>query len=270
MDFLKKYVVRIDFDQSKVTFIKGKKKFDLFSMFKPGENENPEWGESIPLKTKLFFDNVYFVEGSISEDIETDFLVDSGWYNPDGINNDVLQIVNSNSQKIKNKNEMSYVIVTLDNNRNLLERFSIGSLEYKNNIFLKNNFSILGLDFLSRHIVTFDFPNEIMYLKKGKNYDKQPDISIPISAIGCVINYKDYVVEKVDPNGLAYKKGIREGDTLIKIDGRDTLSFNVVEFFTFWGKLYSPEKFTIDLIFKRGEDTFTVIFTKQDSESNKD
>ncbi len=264
MDFLKKYIVRIDFDNRKVTFFKGKKDFDLFSMFKPKENKHPEWGEPVPLKTKLFQKNQYFVEGSIVGDIETDFLIDSGWKRFDTMNRKALQEVSTNGQKRKERNNLSYLIFTLDNNTKLLEGFSVGSLEYKNNIFQNNYESALGLDFLSRHIVTFDFPNKIMYLKKGKYFDKQPIIPILIAQTGCTINSDNYVVTNVDPNSLAYSKGIREEDTLIKINGRDISNVDVLESVKFWTIQFIPGNTEMSFTFKRGNEIVTISIRKSE------
>jgi len=91
MDFLKKYVVQIDFDNKKVTFLKGKKDYDLLFFLKHKQNKHPEWGEPISLKTKLFSECNYHVEGCFPGDIETDFLIDSGWAGPDGIKDKVLE-----------------------------------------------------------------------------------------------------------------------------------------------------------------------------------
>ena len=52
-----------------------------------------------------------------------------------------------------------------------ISNLSVESFEYQDLIFGEGNWSYLGLSFLSRHIVTFDFPNSRMYLKKGKEFN---------------------------------------------------------------------------------------------------
>jgi len=261
MDFLKKYVVQIDYDSKKVTFFKGKREFDLLSMFKPKENKHPEWGEPVPLKTKLFSEYHYHIEGSFFDDIETDFLIDSGWGLPDALNKNVLERIYSYiTHGVKDVNTSSYIVEHLNDEKELIESFSVGSLEYKNKVFLKNDYSVLGRDFLSRHIVTFDFPNNIMYLKKGKNFDKQPSIFIHLGSTGCVINPANFEVVKADPNRLAYEKGIREKDILIKINNHDISYMSIIEFQKSLSKLLVSEDGKSTWTFKRGEETFTFDF----------
>lgn len=265
MDFLKKYVVQIDYDNKKVTFFKGKKEFDLFSMFKSRENKHPEWGEPVQLKTKLFAENDYKVKGIIFEDIETDFLIDSGWGLPyDAIDSNVLKRIESRmTREINDGNVPPYLILPVTNDYKIVERFNLDNLEFKDYLVKDNPYSVLGQEFLSRHIVTFDFPNKIMYLKKGKNFDKQPDIIIPIGVTGFVVNSKDYVVEKVDPNSSAYQKGIREKDILVKVNNETIQNMNITEFMKCLIKLPDTNGGIIPFTFKRGDDTFTAVFIKK-------
>ncbi len=272
MDFLKKYVVQIDYDNKKVTFFKGKKEYNLFSMFKPKQNKHPEWGEPVPLKTKHFSEKAYYVEGSIFKDIKTDFLIDSGRILPFGaIGSEVLEKIDSyNAKEIKDVNILPIITMPLSNDAVLLGQYSIGTVKYKNHIFQKHYKSVLGHDFLSRHIVTFDFPNKIMYLKKGKNFDKFPSIIIFLGSTGCGINPVNYEVVESDPNSLAYERGIKEKDVLIKINNQDISHMNLTEFKEFLLKTPASEDGKRTWTFKRGDEIFTVTFTKQDIESNKD
>ena len=266
MKFLKKYIVQIDFDNGKVTFFKGKKDFDLFSMFKPKENEYPEWGEPIPLKTKLFSENRY-IKGSLLGDMSIDFKIDSGWLFPGVLKSRTFDKVNSLIIRKKNVIESTAV---RSNNRGVIlitDKFSVGSLEYKDMLFQKSNKSMLGLPFLSRHLVTFDFPNNMIYLKKGKNFDKGTRVRISLGETGCILSSENYLVVNVDANGPAYKKGIREKDILIKINDLDVTSLNMVQFMELPLSV-QPENGKLTFTFKRGDGIFTVDFVKQDLEEN--
>ena len=265
MDFLKKYVVQIDYDNKKVTFFKGEKDFGIFSSFKSKQNKHPEWGEPVPLKTKLFAKNNYKVKGIFFEDIETDFLIDSGWGLPyDVIDSNVIKRIESRmAREINDGNVPPYLILPVTNDYKIVERFNLDNLEFKDYLVKDNHDSVLGQEFLSRHIVTFDFPNKIMYLKKGKNYDEQPDISIPIGVTGFVVNSKDYVVEKVDPNSSAYKKGVREKDILVKVNDENIQNMNITEFMKCLMKLPDANGGRIPFTFKRGDETFIAVFIKK-------
>ncbi|MBN2588631.1 MAG: aspartyl protease family protein [Sedimentisphaerales bacterium] len=267
MDILKKYIVQIDFDNGKVTFFKGKQEFDLFSMFKPKENTHPEWGEAIQMKNPLFSNKRFFVTGNLPDNTKAEFLIDSGWYTTNALNTKLFKKVKSeypvfaDDENITTDNEASQ-------NRKIVNSFSLGNYEYENIMFQKNNESILGYDFLSRHIVTFDFPNKIMYFKKGNNYDKQPPIHIILGDTRFTINSRSHAVEIIDPNSLAYEKGIREKDVLFMINHYDISSLNVAELMNL--PVSADENNEIIFTFKRGDEVFIVEFTKQDLEQNRD
>ncbi len=271
MDFLKRYIVQIDFDNKKVTFFKGKKDFDLFSFLKPKEIKHPEWGEPVPLKTKLFKENNYKVKGIFFDDIATDFLIDSGWGLPyDAIDSNVLKRIESRmSRAIKDGNVPPYLVLPVTDDYKIVEEFTLNNLEFKNYLVKENAYSVLGLPFLSRHIVTFDFPNKIMYLKEGKNFDKRPTIIMPLGITGCEINSENYVVTKVDPNSSAYNKGVRENDILIKVNDQYVADMNLTEFIKCLMKLPDTNGGRIPFTFKRGENTFTAVFIKKSRIENK-
>ena len=267
MTFLQKYIVQIDFDNKKVTFFKGKKDFDLFSFFKPRENKHPEWGEPVPLKSKLF-DDLIFVKGNLTDDMPSEFVIDSGWPGFNALNGKLFRKVKSSLTIGDNdENKSSYKAIIPDPNYKSIETLSIGKFKYANVFFRKNNMSVLGLRFLSRHLVTFDFPNKKMYLKKGQNFDRQQKLCIYIGNTGCVLNADDYSVIKADPNSLAYKKGIREKDILIKINDNDISSLTLSEFMKL--PFSANEHGEVLFTFKGGDGIFIVKFMKLDLEENK-
>ncbi len=265
MDFLQKHIVQIDFDNRKVIFFRGKKDFDLLSMFKPKENKHPEWGEAIPLSTKLF-SNVRFVSVEFPHKIRDEFLVDTGWPNPPSLKSKIFDKVFSYNKPKDKKQDVNspsagssgYALAQM------IDEFSVGSFKYDNNIILRSYMSLLGMGFLSRHLVTFDFPNNMMYLKKGKNFDKPSSINVKIPLIaGCLLESENHVISSVDPNGPAYQKGVRNGDILIKICDQDISNMSFIEFFRFITQFSAPEDGKIPMIFKRGEEVFTVEFVRK-------
>jgi hypothetical protein len=261
LDFLKKYIVQIDFDNGKVSFFEGKKEFDIFSFLKSKENKHPEWGEPIPMKTK-FRSGLRYVEGTLFNNVKVEFLVDTGWLGPDSLKTRIFDKVYTQ----KDPNVKSSVVkspLTGSSDYNIIRKFSVGPFGYKNNIFRRSNRSVLGLWFLSRHLVTFDFPNKIMYLKKGKNFDKSVSINILLGDTGCTIIAPDYIVSHVDPNGAAYKKGIREKDVLIKINNHNISSLDVVEFMEL--PISVPKNGVLILTFKRGNDIINTSFSEKDT-----
>lgn len=273
MKFLKNHIVQIDFDNGKVTFFKGKKDIDIFFFLRSKENKHPEWGEPIPLKTKLF-SGLRYIRGKLLDDTSADFMIDSGWGSPDSLKSSLFEKVHCNLTSGTKHGSMSTTAVKSLNFGKLkvIERFSVGSFEYKNNFFQKSNKSILGLSFLSRHLVTFDFPNHKMYLKKGENFNKPASINISLYQFNLNIRKSgdNIIAFEIDPNGLAYRKGIRQKDILLKVNDQDVSSLGVVEFLEFLSQLSVPKDGALTFTFKRGDDIIEVSFEKSDIVTEKD
>ena len=111
-----------------------------------------------------------------------------------------------------------------------------------------------------------------MYLKKGNNFDQyqRPTIGISFEGIGCKVNTESFVVTEVDPNGSAYRKGIREEDILIKMNDQDVSSLSsIVEITEFLSQLAAQENREGTFTFKHGDEIITVPFSERDMDTNK-
>ena len=273
MDFLKQYIIQIDFDNGKVIFLRGKKDFDIYSFLRPKQNEHPEWGEPIKIKARKF--NIRTVRGKIIGCINTDFVIDTGCFFPGLLRNELFDKMNSNLDITKN--DIAFINTIPDNNSFgpviKTDRFSVGAFNYNEMLFNREDVSTLGLPFFSHHLVTFDFPNNIMYLKKGEEYGKQfgylpyfKDTGITLN-----VNNENIFVCQVDPNSLAERKGIRQNDIVTEFQVNDQIltSFKPVDFLEFSSKLPKPEDRTYTFTFKRGDDIFIVNFIEQDVHEKK-
>jgi hypothetical protein len=92
--------------------------------------------------------------------------------------------------------------------------------------------SQLGLAYLARYIVTFDFPNSTMYLRRGKNFQR-PD-RCDLSGLNILPQDGKAVVRSVYLGGPAETAGIREGDEIVSVDGmlaRDMTNFGLCRLF---------------------------------------
>ncbi len=85
----------------------------------------------------------------------------------------------------------------------------------------------LGLDALSRYVVTFDFPNNRLYLQKGKRFDES--VQFDMSGIALSRAAGATVVEWTGENSPSANSGVREGDRLLKLDGRLSCEFSLFE-----------------------------------------
>ena len=172
---------------------------------------------------------------------------------------------------MKNGNQSAAVRTSNRGKVIITEEFSVGTFEYNDMFFQKSNLSILGLPFLSRHLVTFDFPNDTMYLKKGMNFSKPSIPPIYIEGLEFAVQYvgTKAIVTFVDPNGLAYSRGVRKNDILVEINETDITSFSVAEFTEFWTKLFIRPVSILSFTFRRGDDMMTVTFISRDKEMKK-
>jgi hypothetical protein len=78
----------------------------------------------------------------------------------------------------------------------------------------------IGLSFLARFVVTFDFPHNRMYLKKGKNFDA-PESQLDLWEVGVNRDGDQVVIREVDAYGPAKRLGVRAGDIVESINDCD-------------------------------------------------
>lgn len=282
MDFLKKYIVRIDFDEGLISFHKSTSDGGIFSFLRPQKNVHPDWGEKVPIKHKLF-SSLPYINGNVDGN-KVSFLIDTGTFGwskkgsvtlSGDLESRIFEKVRSEIFSKTKKTEQTTLaghIPSVSKRFTVVARFSIGSLEYKDVVFDESDESILGMPFLSRHLVTFDFPNRKMYLKKGKYFDRANTAYVSLKDAGFTLRRKqNYIfVSSVDPNSPAYKKGIRQDDVFLKVYDQDVSSYGLVELVEFFSQLHKEEDEVITFTLKRGNDIIHVSFRKNDMVSEND
>ena len=259
MDFLKKYVVQIDFDNRTVLFIESKRDVGILPLFGPAKNEHPEWGQPLSIKYQ-FLCGLPLVKGRIVNDIPVNFMVDTGHVIPQVDGDLKSRIFKKVCSKIELETKEGF------NRAAVIDKFSIGSFEYRDAVFYESNDSSLGMGFLHRHLVTFDFPNQKMYLKKGRHFDSPSETHVSIGGLGFELRRRrnNIFVDSIDQNGPAYKKGIRQNDIIVKFDNQDISSYGLVELVEFLSQLHKEEGEVVTFTVKRGNETKHVSFGKND------
>ncbi len=267
MNFLKNYCVQMDFDKGLVSFLKSKPDRGIFSFLRASKNKHPEWGEEIPIR----YDSrsgIPHIKAKV-EGAEVDFTIDTGYVHLIGwpdlpfanftgqLESRVLNRLRSKiyfeqkhlTQRTTHKGKESF-----DSDKGaIVSRFSIGALEYKDAVFREGGESVLGMGFLSRHLVTFDFPNDKMYLKKGKYFDSPSAVGFSLEDFGFSLRCRqnDIFVSEVDPNGPAYAKGMRQQDVVIRVDEVDVASHTLSEL---WPLLSQKNREELTITVKRDDD----------------
>jgi Aspartyl protease/PDZ domain len=90
---------------------------------------------------------------------------------------------------------------------------------HENQVFAEaRETSAVGLNFLSRYVVTFDFPGRTMYVRKGDRFG-EPAPDPDLSGLGFVYRAGQVMVESVDKGSPAFDAGLRPGDVVLSVDG---------------------------------------------------
>lgn len=100
-----------------------------------------------------------------------------------------------------------------------LDAIQIGSFRHEGVIANSGEGNSVGLTYLSRFLVTFDFPHGKMYLKKGANFDLR-DAPLNMWEVAVERKEKSVVVSSVNPHGPAARLGLLPGDRLETLNGR--------------------------------------------------
>ena len=235
MDFLRKHVIQIDRDKRTLSFIQ------------PTRQNHHNWGAEVPITYDQFGTPV--IKANIPDIIETYFDVDTGAIVSGSLDSRVLEyilLVN----KINTRKASGLTVAGAEQPRCLrIDRLSVGPFEYKGLIFSETRGSRLGLPFWSRHIVTFDFPNGRVFLKKGKGFSEVDEIDM--SGLQLWRTSDHTVVSAVYPNSPADKAGIKDGDIIVDVMDKKA---DLYETWELKRLLRSGDKREIRMTIKRGDD----------------
>jgi hypothetical protein len=109
----------------------------------------------------------------------------------------------------------------------LIRELSIGDFEHVPLLCHTGKSNDLGLDVLSRYVVTIDFPENRLYLQKGKRFAESAQFDMGGMALTRTAG--ETVVEWVCKSGPAEAAGVRGGDRILSIDGRRPSDFSLFE-----------------------------------------
>lgn len=206
-DFLKRHIIQIDFDKGEVLFLRSVSS-------KAGQALRLSFQNHVPV-TQLSFPGC---------ECKEEFIVDTGLYSDDDSGNMRRELYRLLEKKKTTKVlpgvKVSYTLAGKVANWTTLRlnTLSLGPFTHSNLIFSTSHTcsNAVGLGFLSRYVVTFDFPHKIMYLRKGKMFDI-PDCR-DRSGLSIGRNARKTVVTDVALFSPAWWSGIRPKDEILKIE----------------------------------------------------
>lgn len=108
-----------------------------------------------------------------------------------------------------------------------INKFSLGNCTHERIMVGEGPQNRIGLRLLSRYVVTFNFPNDRMYLKRGKRF-AEPDqfgwCGMPFGRIDGKTRIKE-----VRKDSAADAAGLKAGDEILRVDGKDASSMSLFE-----------------------------------------
>ncbi len=259
MEFLRHYAVQIDPDRGTVSFFKSHKGV-----------AHPHWGHEIRMK-RGFRSSLPYVRGQVN-DVKARFLVDAGFTSTlsGSLKKDVFEKVRSQSGGYEHQSTVSNIAQAATPRSGsvvLPDELSLNGYAFGDTAFCKAHRSLLGLPSFSGHVVTFDFPNDRLYLRPARNQTPRGGGRFGLGRLGFSLSrQRDGLAAcSVDPNGIAESKGMKQGDLLLEVDGRDARGFTPIEFVRFMvQRRNSQDESPLALTFARGDAVHHILFTESD------
>ncbi len=213
MDILKGHVVQIDFDEGRLAFLDDR------------QGDRPNWGQEFPIT----YDRMRLPQMKVSIEgrAEQDFTIDTGHGGSGTLEKSLFASVVADGNLKTTETAVATLGGTSKTSDVRLHRLTVGPLEYRSIIFTEGNGNQLGSDFLSRHVVTFDFLHDKLYLKKGKSFDRPDETGM--CGVSLVRPDGQTVVYAVYEGCPAAKAGIKAGDVILKLQGRDAATYRMWE-----------------------------------------
>jgi hypothetical protein len=236
MDFLKHWIIVIDFDEGRL---------DILS---PAAPRDPKWGECLP----FLYDRggTMCIMATVGKNFRVLFKLDTGETGTGSLDSAFLAgLIELQQARITGDTEA----VVLSGTRTFpvarLSHLSVASFRHENLRFTSSRTSSLGLSYLSRYRVTIDFPNERLYLAKGKRFA----VADRGHTCGVRFAFKPGRIEvvSVDEKGAAHAAGLRAKDSIVALDGKPVSQWKTSEIHRLFGEESKPIQITIERDGKR-------------------
>jgi hypothetical protein len=236
MDFLEKHVVEIDCDEGEVRFLQA-----------VGRNAGTPFGLE-------FRDGCPHVDVSVQNLGNTRFLVDTGFISSDSgtLTPELLtKLQKKGAVRIVGQSYAETLAGTKISRIAQGKKLSLGEFAIADPVIGEGPHNMVGMGLLSRFKVTFDFPNKVMYLRKGKRFNT-PDLW-DISGLHLLRRKEETIVHSVDKGSAAENRGIKAGDKITKVGDRNA---GVLSLFDLRQLCRQPDT-TLNLIIEREGQPFT-------------
>lgn len=213
IDFLKHFVVQVDFDGGTLRFF--------------GEVSTQKERLGSPLPIAFNSENCPTITAIVGGKHEEKFVIDTGATYM-AIESGLFDRMVMDEEVIPGASSaLATVAGDYRAKSGKLLQMSIDGFALKGLRTDRDLMSSIGLRLLSRFLVTFDFPNRTLYLKTGKMLP-EPDPPATSGLVLIQLRGKTFV-KTVKPNGPADLAGIQAGDELLAIDGKSSSGLDLFD-----------------------------------------
>lgn len=249
MDVLQEYVLHLDFDRSEWRVLRAYAPMDgreyavRLSTSGPGE----------ACRCSVYFPQVGPIE----------FILDTGNLRPESATLDAATYKLLESKGVLQTIQPAWRSPLAEEDEAGLLRFAetsvhrvgyltraatLGEMALPECAFFEGQGNTLGLGFLSRFVVTFDFPKKVVYLRPGKQLHRRERLKI--SGLLAVDDHGRTKVLHVVPESPCAKAGIQKGDFLTQVGQHSPDEMTLMEIEQALGELDTTVPVTLD---RRGE-----------------
>ena len=251
MGFLKHYVLRIDFDSGKVQF----RSWD-------GRN-HPEWGTAVPLFTGGQVEGeVPYVNANLAGIGSIKLVVDLGCAGTGGVGPEMFDKLKDTVGAAERVLEAKTVAAPGTDQEGTgwsravrISSLALGGSQHRSLVMWRGHVAAIGLGFLSRYIVTFDFPSMKMYLQKGRAFDRRDEHDM--SGLDLARVQGRTFISMVDNESPAAAAGIKPEDVILKVSDQ---SASAMDIYDIRDLLKSGDGKEIKMAIKRGDEEKVVSF----------
>lgn len=255
MDFLQNRVIRLDFDAGEVTFLRSVPR---------------DAGVSVPLGfSPRLIPTVTLSVGGAGRRV---FLVDTGYagLSVGRLSSELLDPLIDNGNAIVHGTGVTVTALKSSQVREVyLREITLDEFRHSASPFAESDHESVGLGYLSRYIVTFNFPRMKMYLKPGRRFNEPSYFDL--SGAKIFREAGATTVWSADDGSAASRAGLVRGDVLEQVDARPAAALSLPQI---QKRLRTPGVHKLRI--KRGEATLDVVlelarrdvFSARDARSN--
>jgi hypothetical protein len=208
MSFLARYVVHIDFDRGEVIFLRAVPRHA---------------GQRLPIRMESGWPTLELTLPGPKGRRPHVFVLDTGacGFGSGDLRSDQFeQLVKEGKLLVVKKTLFESAAGSSTSRIGQLDMTELPGFRHRKLLFGEAQRNLLGLNYLSRFIVTFDFPGRGLYLVKGERYGR-PDLW-DHSGLHVFRPKGQTAIHSIDPGSAGAAVGLKAGDVLLTVDGRPT------------------------------------------------